>query len=154
MSLRIKTAVPVLAMMFLFLVSCGNRGGSGEDLYKADQPVKPLAEYTQDNPREWEDFADTHVPVITRARHEGKDALLVTIPFGTATVQHYIEKIGILDKDGNEVLSQKIEPAPNAKTYAYFLLDELPDDEKLKAFARCNLHDLWTARIAKKLLTP
>lgn len=117
------------------------------EMYKSGERIKPLPEYTAKNPREWEEVADEHVPQLRKARLRGEDAVLITVPFEKVTMQHYVEKIGILDENGKEIISISFERLPNQKSYAHFAFSALPRDRKLKAYAKCNLHDMWTVEL-------
>jgi desulfoferrodoxin (superoxide reductase-like protein) len=137
------------ALIIMISFSCKDDGGIDPkiaEMYKSKDHITPLPEYTAENPREWGKVAHEHIPSVTLSRKNGKDALLISIPLLKPSMEHYIERIGIMDENGKEIASESIPRLANPITYAYFLLKDLPSNrQKLKAFAKCNLHDLWTA---------
>lgn len=145
------THIPLLSVCFLLLLfSCSKedraeRSEKVKELYQSSERLRPLKEYTAENPREWEDIADEHIPRVKKSIHLGKDAIVVTVPLKKATMEHYIERIGVVDKDGREIRAVSFKRLPNPKTYAFFLISDLVGHEKMKVFGKCNLHDRWTA---------
>ena len=145
-----------ITIIFLFPLSCKeDRGGVSpevEALYRTNGPLKPLPEYTMEKPREWENIADEHVPDVRLSRLTGKDAIMISVSIEKPTMQHYVEKIGIMDENNKEIVSETILRKPNPKTWAYFLIEDLPVEKKgLKAFIKCNLHDMWTTPLDEEL---
>lgn len=138
--------IPFLSIFVFFQCGSDDKNGQNE-LYLGDKPVVPLKEYTRDIPREWSDISDEHIPRVQKTRHRGKSALLITVPLKNASNEHYIEKIGILNEENREIISLTIPRQNNPPIYAYFRTSELPLNTDLKAFAKCNLHDLWTEPI-------
>jgi desulfoferrodoxin (superoxide reductase-like protein) len=136
------------SLALLVPLSCKDDGGLDPKvtaMYKTGEHITPLAEYTEENPREWENIADEHVPQARLTTDKGREAIIIKAPLKKPTTAHYIEKIGILDETGREIISETIPRMPNPKTYAFFLTDYLPRDRsKLKIFIKCNLHDRWT----------
>ena len=130
------------------------RGSSGED-HTAHRT--PLKEYTQNNAREWSIYLPTHLPhaaegnqrntvllYVSPADEDGlheEDMGALPVRFGPS---HYIEKIGLMDEKG-KVLG--VTNFGRNHRGAYSVEMELPpgNRKKLKIFARCNLHDLWSA---------
>lgn len=105
-------------------------------------PRTPQAEYTAEDPGEWRDIADKHLPVIEFVQKEGNEYLRVYVPLNDPSSSHYIEKIGILEKETKKDLFVK-EFARNEDRYQI----DIPynySDEEVKVFVKCNLHDLWT----------
>ena len=136
------------ALIFLITLSCKDDNAIDPKvaaMYKTDEHITPLSEYTEDNPREWGNIADEHIPQAKMSSDKGKEAIVINVPLKNASMGHYIEKIGILDEKGKEIVSETLPRLPNPKTYAFFLTRDLPSDRsKLKIFAKCNLHDRWT----------
>lgn len=136
------------AVIVAAFLSCKDDDGIDPEvaaMYKTGSKIKPLAEYTEDNPREWGKIAQDHVPRAKLTRNKGREAIVIQIPLKKASMEHYIEKIGILNEEGKEIVSEIIPRQPNPRTYAFFYLQDLPADlKKLKIFAKCNLHDRWT----------
>jgi desulfoferrodoxin (superoxide reductase-like protein) len=60
---------------------------------------------------------------------------------------HYIEKIGIMDKDKKDIAVKSIEQR-SGFIEARFSLHPVPDSKDIKVYAKCNLHDLWTTPLA------
>ncbi len=127
-----------LLAMFLSL-ACS---GQNEDWKNADRLV-PLKEYSEEETREWEDVKHEHIPVVRLSIDQGEDALLIELPMLDSGFGHYIESIGILDEEGTLLSSRSIDRTHKPKTYAYFPLEPLSGKKRLKAFAKCNLHDTW-----------
>ena len=136
----------LLGPILILILSCGGDDHIDREvkaLYESGAPMKPLAEYTVENPREWKSIASEHVPIVRKSINKGRNAVLIEVPLRRATTEHYIQRIGILDENGKEIVSTAIQRLPNPPVYAYFDFDGLPFGKKLKAYARCNLHDTW-----------
>lgn len=145
MKTELPTALSFLTILLL-LISCGGDDRIDREvkaLYESGAQIKPLAEYTEENPREWKSIASEHIPIVRKSIHKGKEAVLIEVPLKRATIEHYIQRIGILDVNGKEIASVAIQRVPNPPVYAYFYFDGLPYGKELKAYARCNLHDTW-----------
>ncbi len=129
-------------------LSCKDDGGIDPKvaaLYQMRDRIAPLREYTEENPREWGKIAEEHIPQARMTSDRGMEAIVIKVPLKKPSTGHYIEKIGILDEKGKEIVSEAIPRLPNPKTHAFFLTRDLPRDRsKLKVFIKCNLHDRWT----------
>jgi desulfoferrodoxin (superoxide reductase-like protein) len=136
------------ALIFLVTLSCKDDNAIDPEvaaLYKTQDHLKPLPEYTEEKPREWGNIAEEHIPQARLTTNRSREAIIINVPLKKASTEHYIEKIGILDEKGKEIVSEALPRLPNPKTYAFFFIQDLPSDKsKLKIFAKCNLHDRWT----------
>ncbi len=106
-------------------------------------PVVPLPEYSRDNPREWADIADEHIPQIKKITSGGREQLYVEVPLQKSDEGHYIEKIGLLTLDGKELAAVGLERKNRPQNWAYFSYEVITSQRKIKIYAKCNLHDLW-----------
>jgi desulfoferrodoxin (superoxide reductase-like protein) len=140
------------ALVLAFMSSCKDDNGVDPKvaaMYKTRDHITPQSEYTEENPREWGKLADEHVPQARLTSNKGMRAILINVPLIKPSMEHYIEKIGILDEKGKDIVSETLPRMANPRTYAYFSLQDLPADKKqLKIFAKCNLHDKWTVPLA------
>jgi desulfoferrodoxin (superoxide reductase-like protein) len=145
---RNRLFIIINAIIVAAFLSCKDDDGIDPEvaaMYKTGNKIKPLSEYTEDNPREWGKVAEDHIPQARLTTNKGKEAVVINIPLKKASMEHYIEKIGILDEKGKEIVSESLPRLPNPRTYAFFFTKDLPSDRnKLKIFAKCNLHDRWT----------
>jgi len=126
--------------------------GCKESPYNGTDPIKPLAEYTASEAREWTDIAKFHAPRMLRSVNKGQDSILVEVPLEKANEGHYIEKIGIMDLARRELAVATIKRERNPLTYAHFDPKVIPWQGKVKAFAKCNKHDLWVTEVSVKSL--
>ncbi len=143
---KLHSANILSAALLILAVSCGGDDRIDREvaaLYKSGESIKPLAEYTEENPREWKSIASEHVPLVRKTVYNGRDAVLIEVPLRRATTEHYIQRIGILDENGKEIVSRAIQRLPNPPVFAYFDFNGLPYGQTLKAYVRCNLHDTW-----------
>jgi len=141
-----KREVTTTLAVLVLLLSCGGDDRIDREakaLYESGSRIKPLAEYTEENPREWKSIASEHIPIVRKTIYKGRNSVLIEVPLRRATTEHYIQRIGILDEHGKEIASTAIPRIPNPPVYAYFDFDGLPFGKNLKAYARCNLHDTW-----------
>jgi desulfoferrodoxin (superoxide reductase-like protein) len=120
-----------------------NCGAQDEEWKKADRLI-PMKEYTEEDSREWEDYKEEHIPVIRKSFDKGQDALLIEVPKLVITQGHYIERFGVLDKEGLELYSVAIERTNNPLSYGYIPWEKIERKGRLKAYLKCNLHDTWT----------
>jgi desulfoferrodoxin (superoxide reductase-like protein) len=142
-----KTLRLCLAVIIASFLSCKNDGVDSEvsERYTTDDRIVPLAEYTEDNPREWGDIAQEHIPRVRWTKNNGRDAIVVEVPLKKKSTQHYIERIGVLGANGKEIVSEGIPRLPNPRTHAFFYKDDLPaKTEGVKVYIKCNLHSMWT----------
>ncbi|HQF10595.1 MAG TPA: hypothetical protein PKX62_21025 [Spirochaetota bacterium] len=135
-------------LIFLTALSCKDDNAVDPEvakLYRTPDHITPQHEYTEEKPREWGNIAEEHIPQAKLTTNKGKEAIVISVPLKKASMAHYIEKIGIIDEKGREIVSETIPRLPNPKTHAFFFTSDLPSDRsKLKIFAKCNLHDRWT----------
>lgn len=118
--------------------------GKKAEEFNGDKPITPKAEYTKEEPREWEGMEDQLVPQITFNKGFGRD-IIIRVNLENPGGDNYIEKIGIMDKDGNELVV-KVFSRHNKFFEAHFFSSDLPTDKKdLRAFSKSSLYDLWTA---------
>lgn len=125
------------------LAHCGFDDGQRE-------PITPQDEYTKQEPGMWAGKEEGHLPIVTVERL-GREKVKVSIkihdPRGFDR-NHYIEKIGIFDNNKVDIAIREYSPAdflpgePMVAEFQVMIPDESP---KIKAFVKCNLHDLWTA---------
>lgn len=105
----------------------------------------PRDEYTAEEPGEWVAFSESHAPRVTLVR----DLVRVEVPLKKIDRSHYIEKIGIMDAYGRDVVPARPFPreASDRRTVRadFEIADLRGDHEDYKIYAKCNLHDLWTA---------
>lgn len=123
----------------IFILFCGS---DNEDWKKADR-ITPMSEYSEEDAREWEDIKKEHIPILRKSIHEGKEALLIELPDLVTSPSHYIEKFGIVDLEGKEIYNVSTERTLRPQNYGYVPLELLEARKRYKAFAKCNLHDLW-----------
>ena len=139
-------------LIIAVLLSCKDDGEIDPEvaaMYKTGSKIKPLPEYTEENPREWAKIAPEHIPQAKMTSNKGRPAIVIQVPLKKGSTEHYIEKIGILDEKGRVIVSETIPRLPNPRTYAFFFVQDLPSDlKKLKIFIKCNLHDRWTVPLA------
>ena len=139
-----RPSVIALLLPLFSLVQCGyGLGDSG--------PVTPQSEYTAENPGEWAGLEGAHLPIVSVAEF-GYEKKRVTITVADSRLfnsRHYIEKIGVFDENKRDLAVKEFNQADivndGVKEWkAEFTLDSLPENPKIKAFVKCNLHDLWT----------
>jgi desulfoferrodoxin (superoxide reductase-like protein) len=102
----------------------------------------PLPEYTESYAREWETIAPEHIPQIKFIHRESGEFIQIYVPLKDASASHYIEKIGIADKETKADLDVAVIPRGSKKFQV-----ELPykyNDNQVKVFVKCNMHDMWT----------
>lgn len=105
--------------------------------------------HSDQNPGKWKDQAIDHVPqfkTIYNKKDKKNISIKVNIPFmGTRAPLHYIETIILADHNHNEM--QKVDfLMGNEDAQAVFML---PKDYKsyIYIISKCNLHDMWEARV-------
>jgi len=129
-------------LSILIFESCGN----SED-WKIGK-LTPMQEYSEDDPREWQDIAKEHLPIARLSLNKGKEALLIENPDLHTSFNHYIESFGALTLDGKEIDSSNVERTNIPLNYGYIDRENIPRSDSFKIFAKCNQHDLWV-RIIK-----
>jgi desulfoferrodoxin (superoxide reductase-like protein) len=132
------------AILNAAMINCGK--GNSERL-QTETPRTPLKEYTKEAPAEWIGLEEEHAPMVT-IDNNSPDNVIVRVKFPIKhDPDHYIEKIGLMDKDGNDIVVKKFNSTADYWE-ARFSIPFIP--KGTKAFARCSLHDLWTAPVEKK----
>lgn len=134
--------IPIFSLAFLSYCN------AEQDMNTPVEPITPKPEYTEEEAGEWEEIKNEHLPIVTIDRTQFEKNIIVQIPGRNFSNSHYIEKIGIMDKDkvdlAVEVPQNKLEPSVN------LTLKPIPSDlENTKIFVKCNLHDLWTVPLTK-----
>lgn len=125
------------------MISCGFDDGSRE-------AITPQDEYTREEPGMWAGKEETHLPLVTVERETG-GIVKVKIRIHSSqgfNREHYIEKIGIFDELKQDIAVLELEPQDrhvNEPIQAEFTLEDIQENPKIKAFVKCNIHDLWTA---------
>ena len=75
---------------------------------------------------------------------KSKDNIKVKVLGKKFSERHYIEVIGIMDERGADIDTKYLQRTD--KPIAILSLSKKDyDPDKVKVFAKCNLHDLWTA---------
>ncbi|MCG9874792.1 MAG: hypothetical protein MH321_08405 [Leptospiraceae bacterium] len=129
----------------LFIFSCGVDDGERE-------PVTPQDEYTLEAPGIWSGLEESHLPIVLVTRKgRGEQKIAIRVQDTTNfSLNHYIEKIGIMDENKMDIA---VKIFPDRTVYidepidASFELSSLPESPKIKAYVKCNLHDLWTSPV-------
>lgn len=111
--------------------------------------MTPQDEYTREAPGIWVGLEEKHLPIVSVDR-KGRGVQKITITIMDTKKfdpNHYIEKIGIMNEN-KEDIAVKIFPEmvlnSQEPIMAEFQLNGIPENNKVKAFVKCNLHDLWT----------
>lgn len=113
-----------------------------DDDFKRFYHKQPRPEYTRDDPDMWSGLEEEHLPVVTFYNNREPD-VYVRVNFKDPGPKHYIERIGIMDENRNDIVFHDFNM--NTRVFeARFFSASLPKDKKLKVYAKCNLHDLWT----------
>ncbi|MCP5502084.1 MAG: hypothetical protein H7A25_19450 [Leptospiraceae bacterium] len=111
-------------------------------------PRTPMSEYTEEAPGEWEKFKETHVPQIEYFSERSQNNIKVVLKAEGYDNSHYIERIGIMDRDKRDFDSKALKrgQVPQAE----LTLKDIPEDlSTVKVYVKCNLHDLWTVPLSK-----
>ena len=113
-----------------------------DDVFNKFYRKQPKLEYTRDDPDMWSGLETEHLPVVTFNADREPD-MDVRVNLENPTPTHYIEAIGIMDENRNDIVSKQFDA--NTKVFeARFFSASLPKNKKLKVYAKCSLHDLWT----------
>ncbi len=130
-------------IIFLLFLSfgCGNIPDF-ENRMQTETPRVPRKEYHQNDPGEWAGMEHQHAPQVTIIPGAVENVVIrVNLPV-VREPDHYIEKIGIMDQNGNDIFVKNFNP--NADYFeARFKIPNIGPG--YKAFAKCSQHDLWTA---------
>ena len=129
----------------VLLITCGK---SKKDEEEQKRKV-PQAEYTKEEPGEWREIKPEHVPNIEIIKNASEDNIIVTVALKNIGGTHYIERIGVMDGDKRDVAGVSF--TRNAQGYrAVMTVYPIPKEIPLTVYAKCNLHDLWTAPLLVK----
>ena len=138
-----------LAFLLITIVfmSCTNESqidSEHKDSQEKIVPKVPKPEYTEKDAGEWEDIKDAHIPIIKLNRKSREDNIEISVK-GEFTEQHYIERIGIMDENKQDLAGMSLKKLQKATVT--LTLDPIPDNPNVKVYVECNLHDLWTKPI-------
>ena len=106
----------------------------------------PLPEYTRENYREWENFAESHTPQIKKINHNTYEVLTGVMN----QPGHYVEKIGIMDSLKKDIIVKDVSQIASGPVKVRFNLIEPLKKNDYKAYVKCNLHDLWVAPLSQE----
>lgn len=113
-----------------------------DDDFKRFFRKQPKPEYTREDPDMWSGLETEHLPVVSYYRDREPD-MYVVVNLKNPGPKHYIERIGIMDENWKDIVYQDF-TMNNRVFEARFFTASLPSNKKLKVYAKCNLHDLWT----------
>ncbi len=137
-----KQTISILTLLILlFAVSCQKEGVDDAE------PTKPQDEYTKENPGEWAPVAKDHIPQVELKGKLDPNNIHVTLSGTEFNSSHYIEKVGLVDKEKKELVSKSLEKGLHEASLTYkYDFDDLKD---MKVYVKCNLHDVWTLTLDK-----
>lgn len=136
-------------MITISAYSCTAENEDGDEIEnKPQEPaerhvISPKKEYTKENPAEWKRVARDHIPEIEFDKSKSKENVKVKVQGRNFSERHYIEVIGIMDERSRDIDIKYIERGSEPIAILTLNLKEY-NPEKIKVFAKCNLHDLWT----------
>lgn len=137
MNKRKYISITVFAIYAVIHFNCK---GNSPERFQTEKPRIPLKEYSKDEPGEWVGLEEQHYPRVT-IDNSSMENIIVRVNFPVNhEPDHYIEKIGLMDKDGNDIIVKKFNPTADYWE-ARFSIPFIP--KGVKAYARCSLHDLW-----------
>ncbi|MBK7056933.1 MAG: hypothetical protein IPO06_02420 [Leptospiraceae bacterium] len=146
----------ILGIIVLLLLNCTGNEEEIEEVEDrpdssdvASRAISPQKEYTKDNPAEWESVVNDHLPEIIFNKSKSKENITVKVLGKKFSERHYIEVIGIMDEQSAD-LDVKYIDRGSQPTAILSLNPRDHDPEKIKVFAKCNLHDLWTVPLVAK----
>lgn len=156
-----KGILIVLTIAFSIQLACGKADDKNKPIGLTDfdnkekvVPRVPMDEYTKEAPAEWSEIADDHLPTIQYLSGELTDNVRISLSGTGFNDSHYIEKIGIMDKNKRTLVVKELKRG-NTKPSASLTLKEDPIERKdLKVFVKCNLHDLWTVKLHEAINAP
>ncbi len=132
----------LLISFYLICFSCSNEGENSTSGQKQKIiPITPKSEYTEQESGEWKLLKDDHLPHIKIIPKSTKDNIEVQV-LGKFNEQHYIERIGIMNRDKQDLAGINLQKMSNAN--ATLTLYPIPESPEIKVYVKCNLHDLWT----------
>lgn len=133
------------SVFLIFILSI--LGCAQEDQEKVD-PITPKPEYTATDAAEWEPIKSDHLPIVDVNIKE--KTIHVIVPGKTFDTSHYIEKIGIMDRDKVDLAVKSFDREEKPETTIQ--LKSFPEDWKhTKIYVKCNLHDLWTTTLEEEI---
>lgn len=121
-------------------------------LCNKEEPLKvyktPMPEYTAKNSRELSDISKEHIPKIEINPGKSTENVLVYVKLDNPSERHYIEVIGIMDMQGKDIVEPvRFNRVRAVSYYGRFTVESLTEDYKV--YAKCNLHNLWTAPLVR-----
>lgn len=155
---KIMNQFLIVLLLLFSLWNCGDQNDptskNGKDGKTANallnsnqnvQPVVPKAEYTQEAPGEWQNIAKDHL--IDFAYDPTSSQINIQVKGDTFDEGHYIEKIGLMDSNKADITTRTFDRGSIPSVS--FNIDSSVDITKVKIYAKCNLHDLWTMPMVK-----
>ena len=137
----------LIIFLILLLTACQQKEKQPESEQKpiVVEKITPKKEYTVEEPGNWKDVAKEHDLTIEILRDQTKDNIVVYVPINSHSRSHYIEKVGIIDSKGRDLVSKSLSSKEPRKMVKVFLtLYPLPSEANIKVYAKCSKHDLWT----------
>ncbi len=132
----------LLVIFYLICFSCSNEGDNSISGQKQKIiPITPKSEYTEQESGEWKLLKEDHLPHIKIIPKSTKDNIEVQV-LGKFNDQHYIERIGIMNADKQDLTGINLQKTPNPN--AILTLFPILENPGIKVYVKCNLHDLWT----------
>lgn len=111
-----------------------------------DYSIEPKY-YTSENEGRWVSKSDTHTPLVTFSKKD-KNAIEVRVPLQPRKKgRHYIEAIALMQ--GERQIAIKKFKFSLSEARAKFKLPN-PDKGDYWISAKCNLHDMWKAKVPNK----
>ena len=110
---------------------------------------QPQNEYNKEHPGRWENLVDQHDIYIEVYADKTQNNIIVYIPLKSEDKNHYIERIGIFDKDKRDLTGISFGPQPRKLVKAVLTLYPVPLDQEIKVYAKCSKHDLWTKPLSE-----
>ena len=96
----------------------------------------------QGNGRQW-----LNIPQVELKGKLDPNNIHVTLSGTEFNSSHYIEKVGLVDKEKKELVSKSLEKGLHEASLTYkYDFDDLKD---MKVYVKCNLHDVWTLTLDK-----
>lgn len=126
------------------LTGCADAGVDAKPAKK--EIIVPQAEYTVEQPGEWRGIEDEHLPKISFQPNESEGNIVVHVDLKTRSPSHYLERIGIMTEDKKDLAGT----AFNRNSTDYTVRMTIHANQasgKIKVYAKCNLHDLWTVSL-------
>ncbi len=137
--IRKFTATLIISFTAIPAISCSNQDPDKQS------PKNPMSEYTAENPGEWAPLKDEHIPRINIFNDTySHEVLRVTVSLKKPSPAHYIEVIGVMDENKKTLWSKPF--SKDTKVFSVTIPVESGWDlRSIKVYAKCNLHDTWTA---------